>query len=255
LGKVLTGTVSACNNILLLTCFAEGPDDDDTDDDSSDGKVKKRGKNFDKSLPYDLDVDEDGWPIVPEGDKVSLQRLKDIVRSFLTVTYRKYFNFGDVSWPDLVVGRTTHNKHVPVPWTVLQNDQDKFVDEMYVPENGAIKDPSKMKWEELRELCNFWKKRQAKGEPVFRFKTVMQSHMREDDRPAGRNKGKKVPAYIEIEEPEGSKTAQERAKKSEALRKKARRRVYTDSEEEDSADDGEGSHRLVDSLRGQPQYY
>jgi hypothetical protein len=80
--------------VLYLSSDVETSDDDDDedDDDSSDGKQRRRGRNFDKSVPYELEVDEEKWPILPETDKVGLQILKDIVRSFLTTTYRKYFD-------------------------------------------------------------------------------------------------------------------------------------------------------------------
>jgi hypothetical protein len=68
----------------------EDGDDDDDDDDDSDGKKRRRGRSFDKGVPYELKVDEAKWPILPDTDGVSLAILKDIVRSFLTLTYREY---------------------------------------------------------------------------------------------------------------------------------------------------------------------
>ena len=68
----------------------EHGNDDDDDEDDSDGKKRRRSRSFDKGVPYELKVDEAKWPILPNTDGVSLAILKDIVRSFLTLTYREY---------------------------------------------------------------------------------------------------------------------------------------------------------------------
>jgi hypothetical protein len=66
-------------------------DDDDNDDNGSDGEPagRKNGGRKDKSVPWPMDSDEDGWPIMPEGDNLNAPDFKDIIRSFVTLTYSK----------------------------------------------------------------------------------------------------------------------------------------------------------------------
>jgi hypothetical protein len=42
----------------------------------------------DRSVPWPLKLDQDGYPILPAMEGKSLPDLKDIVRSFVTLSYR-----------------------------------------------------------------------------------------------------------------------------------------------------------------------
>jgi hypothetical protein len=44
----------------------------------------------DKSVPWPLECDEHGWPLLPGLKELSLVQIKDIVRSFLTVIYSEF---------------------------------------------------------------------------------------------------------------------------------------------------------------------
>jgi hypothetical protein len=44
----------------------------------------------DKSVPWPLESDEDGWPLLPSLKELSLVQIKDIVRSFLTIIYSEF---------------------------------------------------------------------------------------------------------------------------------------------------------------------
>jgi hypothetical protein len=46
-------------------------------------------KSTDASVPWDLQTDSDGWPILPLELGLPLPQLKEILRSFLTLTYRE----------------------------------------------------------------------------------------------------------------------------------------------------------------------
>jgi hypothetical protein len=99
-----------------------------------------------------------------------------------------------------------------------------------------------MKWDELRELCGHWRKRQEEGLAIFRFKSALKNHMREDHSiTRRRGVGKNARAYVEIDEPEGSRMAHVREKKAKALEKARNMVVDTESEHENTSSDGEGS--------------
>ena len=48
-----------------------------------------RKLSTDKSVPWVLALDEDRWPQLPAFDNFSLSQVRDIIRSFLTLVYRK----------------------------------------------------------------------------------------------------------------------------------------------------------------------
>jgi hypothetical protein len=50
-----------------------------------------------------------------------------------------------------------------VPWVVFDAEQDILIDKKYIPEDLRIRDPSRMKKEELRRCINLWR------EVGFRF--------------------------------------------------------------------------------------
>ena len=57
-------------------------------EDDSDDEEDKKPLRYDKSLPYQLDSNDDGWPILPGRKDLRLSKLKDLIRSFVTMTYR-----------------------------------------------------------------------------------------------------------------------------------------------------------------------
>jgi hypothetical protein len=48
---------------------------------------------MDPSIPWPLEKDEKGWPVMPAELSASFRLQKDIFRSFVTMTYRKFFIF------------------------------------------------------------------------------------------------------------------------------------------------------------------
>ena len=120
---------------------------------------------------------------------------------------------------------------------VIIKNPVEYIDETYVPDDFVIKDPSKMKWDELRSLCGHWRSWQKKSLPVFRFKSAMKNHMREDYT-VTRCHGS-APAYVEIDEPESSRMAQVRAKKASAF-EQAAEASDTESDMDETSSEGEG---------------
>ena len=44
-------------------------------------------KQTDASVPWDLPTDDEGWPLLPLELNLPLPQLKEILQSFLTITY------------------------------------------------------------------------------------------------------------------------------------------------------------------------
>jgi hypothetical protein len=47
-------------------------------------------KGIDVSVPWELATDAQGWPLLPLELALPLQKLKEIIRSFVTLTYSKH---------------------------------------------------------------------------------------------------------------------------------------------------------------------
>jgi hypothetical protein len=71
----------------------------------------------------------------------------------------------------------TNNDAVAVPWGEVASNPEKYLDPTYQPGLVKIKEPSKMSAMHIRALYKFWVKRQDRKLPVFRFKTVVPSHV------------------------------------------------------------------------------
>jgi hypothetical protein len=72
----------------LITHFPGNGGDDEKN--SSDEDADKPKPRSDKSLPYELQKNSDGWPILPHIEDLRLSKLKDMMRSFITMTYSKF---------------------------------------------------------------------------------------------------------------------------------------------------------------------
>jgi hypothetical protein len=55
------------------------------------------------------------------------------------------------------------------PWSSIQIDQENFIHPEYLPDDFCLREPSKLKEEELARLLNFWHARQSRHSLVFRF--------------------------------------------------------------------------------------
>lgn len=55
------------------------------------------------------------------------------------------------------------SKKLSPPWAKLNENPDQFVDEEYLPEGFILRDPSKLKDNELDTLISHWRDREAEG--------------------------------------------------------------------------------------------
>jgi hypothetical protein len=129
---------------------------------------------MDKGVPYSLELDEDGVPILPPNEKKSLPEIKQIIRSFLTLNYRMFLIlFRDVPLMNRVYsGHAADNNKVSVPWNVVCNKAEKFFDVIYLPAGVELKEISKMKSDTLQACYAHWYTRQENGQRAFLFKSV-----------------------------------------------------------------------------------
>jgi hypothetical protein len=108
-----------------------------------------------------------------------LPQLKEIIRSFLTITYRKCAGIVQLQAQCLFQsGNTANNKRVSVPWGQISKNQAKFIDPTYLPDGLILQEPSKMHLKEISKLCQFFLARQSLGQPVLRFKAILPQHDR-----------------------------------------------------------------------------
>ncbi|KAG1719202.1 uncharacterized protein EDB91DRAFT_1089472 [Suillus paluster] len=118
------------------------------------GTVQEGEKRMKKPV-FDLELDGDGMPLLPDITETKLEEKKAIVRAFLTKHYRI------CSGIDKAV----------VPWSAIIQSQDDFVARQYLPEDENLKEPSKLQNWDTTALLNFWYARQKMGEgPMFLFK-------------------------------------------------------------------------------------
>jgi len=145
--------------------------------------VPTKAGRSDKSVPWPLKSNEDGLPIFPPIKDRTLPEIKQIVRSFLSLTYRLLFpcspTFLHILTLFCILGHASNNKRSSVPWTHIRDDPDKFFDAKYLPDGMVLGEISKMKSEALQSCIRHWYKRQEAGECPFEFKYVLPS----DDRP------------------------------------------------------------------------
>lgn len=99
----------------------------------------------------------------------------------------------------MIAGRNTNNPRVTIPWSDIVKKPNTYIEgATYLPEGVEIRDPSKLKVEEVNRLYDFWLARQKKKLPVFRFKGWKVGHYRE---PLGFKKGngkakKGIPGWV-----------------------------------------------------------
>ena len=67
--------------------------EESSEEDSQSDEEETQKKSTDLSVPWPLDKDEKGWPVMPNEEVTSFRLQKDIFRSFMTKTYREFFFF------------------------------------------------------------------------------------------------------------------------------------------------------------------
>jgi hypothetical protein len=89
--------------------------------------------------------------------------------------------FLNLPWPavkSMYTGHASNNNKASVPWNLIANDPDKFIDPVYLPIGVRLLEISKMKSEALHSCYSYWYKRQDRGEQAFLFKHVHFSDLR-----------------------------------------------------------------------------
>ncbi|KAG1743969.1 uncharacterized protein EDB91DRAFT_1246853 [Suillus paluster] len=121
-----------------------------------DGERQEKGHQKRPRKPaFELEVNGEGIPSLPDTVQTKLEEKKAIVRVFLTTHYRL------CSGIDKAV----------VPWSAIIECEDDFISLMYLPSRVHLKDPSKLQHSDATALLNFWYARQENGnDPIFLFK-------------------------------------------------------------------------------------
>lgn len=131
----------------------------------------------DKSVPWPLSCHPNGLPILPSVNNRLLSETKQIVRSFLSLTYRQSIIsptsiLGYFSPLLSCLGHAANNNKASIPWSLLQEDPNKFFDAEYLPAGVLLGEISKMKSGALQSCLKHWHRRQENGDCPFRFKHV-----------------------------------------------------------------------------------
>ncbi|KAG1760004.1 hypothetical protein EV702DRAFT_1053628 [Suillus placidus] len=119
------------------------------------GRQVKGGRKRMRKPAFELEMDGEGMPLLPDITDTKLEEKKAMVRAFLTSHYRI------CSGKDKAV----------VPWSAIVHSQDDFVAQTYLPADVDLKEPSKLQNWDTTALLQFWHARQERGEgPTFLFK-------------------------------------------------------------------------------------
>ncbi|KAG1747003.1 hypothetical protein EDD22DRAFT_917970 [Suillus occidentalis] len=119
------------------------------------GRQVKGGRKRVRKPAFELDMDGEGMPLLPDITDTKLEEKKAIVRAFLTSHYRI------CSGKDKAV----------VPWSAIVQSPDDFVAQMYLLADVDLKEPLKLQHWDTTALLHFWHARQEAGkDPTFLFK-------------------------------------------------------------------------------------
>jgi hypothetical protein len=73
-----------------LSGFIGGMIDENDESEEETDYPGGRNKSMDPSVSWELDVDDNGWPQMPLETNLTWRQKKDVIRSFLTMTYSKF---------------------------------------------------------------------------------------------------------------------------------------------------------------------
>lgn len=85
-----------------------------------------------------------------------------------------------------------------MPWGKLKDNAGDFIEAEYLPENGEILEPSKMKKAALNQFFEHWHIRQGEGKVGLRFKAAREG---DKERAARRLKNKRK-RYVDLSDEE-----------------------------------------------------
>ena len=122
-----------------------------------------------------LDCGEDGYPKLPlprqQGAKLADK--KELIRAFMTRTYRKcYVTILEcVSYQ--VVGQDSGNEKAVIPWGDLARRTSEYIKAEYIPDGIVFRDPSHLREDDVTALLSHWYERQQEASKVLRFQRVL----------------------------------------------------------------------------------
>ena len=176
-----------------------------------DGSPVQTIKKSSKVDVADYLLDNKGIPIWVEEDKENPLPLP-----VLKATFRKYFkaHYGtcllvtkDVFYMLInITARASANPSATLPWRLMEEQGIlRFVDQEYLPEGVIIRDPSRMREEDLHKIFDHWAERHGAGEEVFRF-----SHYAGSEEPQKAIYNVPTSSDSQDEEPSGKKSKESR---------------------------------------------
>ncbi|KAG1848348.1 hypothetical protein C8R48DRAFT_677283 [Suillus tomentosus] len=119
------------------------------------GRQVKGGRKQIRKPAFELEMDGEGMPLLPDITDTKLEEKKAIVRAFLTSHY----------WI------CSRKDKAVVPWSAIVQSQDDFMARTYLPADVDLKEPSKLQIWDTTTLLHFWLAWQETGEgPTFLFK-------------------------------------------------------------------------------------
>ncbi|KAG1852476.1 hypothetical protein DFJ58DRAFT_728548 [Suillus subalutaceus] len=120
------------------------------------GRQVNGGRKRIRKPAFELEIDGDGMPVLPDITETKLRRRKPSSEHFSHRT---------------IVSICSGIVKAVVPWSAIVQSQDDFVARTYLPADVDLKEPSKLQHWDTTALLNFWYARQEKGEgPTFLFK-------------------------------------------------------------------------------------
>ena len=160
--------------VIYLTCeLFSGETREIEDSDNEEGGVRMGGNreiNGGKKELWPIEEDKSHWAILLVYEKTPcLADLKDIIRAMLTHAYRESIAFSMHKNQSATSssGWYTNNETVSVPWGQVGENPAAWLKSW--DNDILVKEPSKIKIKEARDLYTYWLNRQKKRTIVLEF--------------------------------------------------------------------------------------
>lgn len=154
--------------------------DDEDDDDDEDNDEEKKSRNDPARLIKTHE--EHGWPLIPRRGDMPLNQLKNVIRAYVTATYRGWsWHSLSLSYiPEQFTGQFTNNNRASVPWRCMSHDlQYEYVDPASLPNGVMLLDPSKLRVVGISDIWDHWARRQKNNSQGLVFRKAQEGDMRE----------------------------------------------------------------------------
>jgi hypothetical protein len=196
--------------LIYLTCemFSEETREIE-DSDDKEGGVRRGGNceiNGGKKELWPIEQDKSCWVVLPVYEKTPhLADLKDIIRAMFTHAYCESIAFSMHKNRSATSssGQYTNNENVSVPWGLVGENPATWLKSW--DNNIPVKEPSKIKIKEARDLYAYWLNCQKKHTIVVEFIKANKNNIKEQFGKRKKAKKGKKPDWVEPgseEEPE-----------------------------------------------------